>query len=196
MVSKLALAAIENCIWSQQQPDSSKVTQKLLQHYRTIRDGIGVAKSPAQYGAFPADPYSHTPKNSGVQQPGMTGQVKEDILSRLTELGVRVAKGQLGFDPCLLEECELLQQDSSLQFMNLHDAFVEIALPAGSFAYTLCQTPIIYHQATDSRLVVSQIDAEPEERDGLVLTSNETKSLFSRAGKICRIDVFFNFRDS
>ena len=196
MVSKLALAAIENCIWSQQQADSSKVTKNLLQHYRTIRDGIGVAKSPAQYGAFPADPYSHTPKNSGVQQPGMTGQVKEDILSRLTELGVRVAKGQLGFDPCLLEECELLQQDSSLQFMNLHDAFVEIALPAGSFAYTLCQTPIIYHQATDSRLVVSQIDAEPEERDGLVLTSNETKSLFSRAGKICRIDVFFNFRDS
>ena len=123
----------------------------------------------------------------------MTGQVKEDILSRLTELGVRVAKGQLGFDPCWLEECELLQEDSSLEFMNLQDEFVEIALPAGSFAYTICQTPIVYHQAPDSRLVVSHFGAEPEERQGLMLTLDETKSLFSRTGKICRIDVFFNF---
>ena len=61
------------------------------------------------------------------------------------------------------------------------------------FAYTICQTPIVYHQAPDSRLVVSHFGAEPEERQGLMLTLDETKSLFSRTGKICRIDVFFNF---
>ena len=52
--------------------------------------GIGAHKSPVNYGAFPSDPYSHTPAGKGAQQPGMTGQVKEDILSRFGELGLRV----------------------------------------------------------------------------------------------------------
>jgi len=193
MVSKLALTAIENCIWSQQGGESSRLTEKLLKHYRTIRDGIGLAKSPAQYGAFPADPYSHTPRNAGVQQPGMTGQVKEDILSRFTELGVRIQNGQIGFDPCMFEACELLQEDSKIQLVNRQDDFVEIALPAGSFAFTFCQTPVVYHQSTEARLVVSAIGMEPEERCDLLLTPNETKNVFSRTGVISRIDVFYNF---
>ncbi|OUX05797.1 MAG: hypothetical protein CBE00_09185 [Planctomycetaceae bacterium TMED240] len=196
MVSKLALTAIENCIWSQQSNGPSELTEKLLKHYRIIRDGIGLAKSPAQYGAFPADPYSHTPQNAGVQQPGMTGQVKEDIISRFTELGVRIQNGQLGFDPCMLEVCELLHCDSKIQFVNRQDEFVEIELPAGSFAFTLCQTPVVYHQATEAKLVISALGMEPEERFDLLLTPNETKNVFSRTGVISRIDVFYNFRQS
>ena len=45
------------------------------------------------YGAFPTDPYSHTPAGKGAQQPGMTGQVKEDVISRFGELGVEVKNG-------------------------------------------------------------------------------------------------------
>ena len=66
--------------------------EDLLEHYYEINEGIGVHKSPALYGAFPTDPYSHTPAGKGAQQPGMTGQVKEDILSRFGELGVFVTK--------------------------------------------------------------------------------------------------------
>ena len=195
MVSKLALTAIENCVWSQHRDELSPWTEKLLKHYRTIRDGIGLAKSPAQYGAFPADPYSHTPQDAGVQQPGMTGQVKEDILARFTELGIRIQDGQLLFDPCLLEDCELLHDDSKIQFVNQQDEFVEIALPAGSFAFTLCQTPVVYHhQATESRIVVSTAGQEPEERNDLMLTMDETKNVFARTGAIIRIDVFYNFK--
>ena len=43
-----------------------------------INAGIGAHKSPELYGAFPTDPYSHTPGGKGAQQPGMTGQVKEE----------------------------------------------------------------------------------------------------------------------
>jgi len=196
MVSKLSLTAIENCIWSQQGKGSSELTKKLRRHYRTIRDGICLAKSPAQYGAFPADPYSHTPRNAGVQQPGMTGQVKEDILSRLTELGVRIKNGQLGFDPCMLEVCELLQGDSKLQFVNQQNTVVEIALPVGSFAFTICQTPVVYHQAMEAKIVVSTLGSEPEERRDLILTPNETKCMFSRTGGIGRIDVFYDFQQN
>ena len=61
---------------------------KFFDHYFEINEGIGVNKSPGLYGAFPTDPYSHTPRGRGVQQPGMTGQVKEDIVSRFYELGL------------------------------------------------------------------------------------------------------------
>ncbi|MDZ7764140.1 MAG: hypothetical protein U5K00_06890 [Melioribacteraceae bacterium] len=57
-------------------------------YYYEIKEGIGVHKSPEKYGAFPTDPYSHTPSFAGVQQPGMTGQVKEDFISRIRELGI------------------------------------------------------------------------------------------------------------
>ena len=181
-------------MWSMHSGGASPLTEKLQKHYRTIRDGIGLAKSPAQYGAFPADPYSHTPQHSGVQQPGMTGQVKEDILSRFAEIGVRIQNGQLGFDPCMLEVCELLDDDSKIQFVNRQDEFVEIVLPAGSFAFTLCQTPVVYHQATEAKLVVSAMGEEPVGRCDLLLTQNETKNIFSRTGAISRVDVFYNFK--
>ena len=124
----------------------------------------------------------------------MTGQVKEDILSRFAELGVRIQNGQLGFDPCMLEVCELLRGDAKFQFVDRHDEFVEIVLPAGSFAFTICQTPIVYHQATEAKIIVSGIGEEPEGRCDLLLTANETRNVFSRTGAINRIDVFYNFK--
>jgi hypothetical protein len=88
MVSKLQLAVQEYCLKAIDDGHSPALTGKLLEHYYEINEGIGVHKSPALYGAFPTDPYSHTPAGKGAQQPGMTGQVKEDILSRIGELGV------------------------------------------------------------------------------------------------------------
>ena len=71
---------------------SAAICQRLGGLYYRVREGIGFNKTPAEYGAFPTDPYSHTPGHGGAQQPGMTGQVKEEILSRFGELGVRVGQ--------------------------------------------------------------------------------------------------------
>jgi hypothetical protein len=57
----------------------------------------------SEFGAIPIDPYSHTPAHAGAQQPGMTGAVKEEILTRPRELGVRVAGGRVVFDALLLD---------------------------------------------------------------------------------------------
>jgi hypothetical protein len=72
-----------------------------------VREGLGYRKPAHEYGAFPADPYSHTPGEGGAQQPGMTGQVKEEILTRWGELGLRVRGGRARFDPVLLDAAEL-----------------------------------------------------------------------------------------
>ena len=113
MVSKLLLAVQENCLTAVNNNESEVIIGKLLDHYYEINAGIGVHKSPELYGAFPTDPYSHTPAGKGAQQPGMTGQVKEDILSRFGELGVFVKEGKLFFNPRLLRENEFLKDPSS-----------------------------------------------------------------------------------
>ena len=81
MVAKLLLAVQENLFAAEAAGDPPAA--RLAALYYDVRAGLGFNKTPAVYGAFPTDPYSHTPGHSGAQQPGMTGQVKEEILTRL-----------------------------------------------------------------------------------------------------------------
>ena len=74
MVSKLLLAVQECCLKAIRENESKETIGRLLEHYYEINEGIGVHKSPSLYGAFPTDPYSHTPAGKGAQQPGMTAQ--------------------------------------------------------------------------------------------------------------------------
>ena len=129
MVSKLLLAVGENIysFSSSTISTSSTSLSRLRAHYFAIREGIGAHKSPAEYGAFPFDAYSHTPSMAGAQQPGMTGQVKEDILSRLFELGVSVHDGQVTFRPTMLTEAD---------FVN------------GELHFSYCGTEIIYRKSS------------------------------------------------
>ena len=80
-----------------------------------VRSGLGHHRSAAQYGAFPADPYSHTAGEGGTQQPGMTGQVQEEILTRRGELGLRVHAGQVELQRVLLDP-HALPAGSALRF--------------------------------------------------------------------------------
>ena len=78
--------------------ESLQNAQDFEYYYFKIRSGLSASKTPKEYGAFPFDPYSHTPSHSGAQQPGMTGQVKEEILTRFGELGCFVNDGCIMFD--------------------------------------------------------------------------------------------------
>ena len=89
-------------------------------HYITIREGIGSHKRPDEYGAFPFDPYSHTPSMAGVQQPGMTGQVKEDIISRWFELGVSVQDGQITFSPMVIIPKDFIGDTLQFDYCGTH----------------------------------------------------------------------------
>lgn len=113
MVAKLLLAVQEQVFAA---ADAQHPALPALQaHYRRVRDGLGYRKSAAAYGAFPADPYSHTPGEGGAQQPGMTGQVKEEVLTRWGELGLRMRAGRLHLQPVLLDAAEL-QPGTPLRF--------------------------------------------------------------------------------
>ena len=109
MVAKLLLAVQEQVFAAADQ--QAPALPALVAHYRRVRDGLGYRKTAAAYGAFPADPYSHTPGEGGAQQPGMTGQVKEEILTRWGELGLRVRDGRVHLQPVLLDAAELATGD-------------------------------------------------------------------------------------
>jgi hypothetical protein len=98
MVAKLLLA-VQECVFQAADRQASELPA-LQAHYRRVRNGLGYRKSAADYGAFPADPYSHTPGEGGAQQPGMTGQVKEEILTRWGELGLRCKTARCGLTRC------------------------------------------------------------------------------------------------
>ena len=105
MVAKLLLAVQERVL---EAAELQAPELPALQHfYRRVRDGLGYRKTAAAYGAFPADPYSHTAGEGGAQQPGMTGQVKEEILTRWGELGLFMRDGWVLFRPVLLDSAEI-----------------------------------------------------------------------------------------
>ena len=90
MVAKLAVAVQSDASVA---PIDPAAGGRLADIYHDIRDGLGFRKDARLQGAFPTDPYSHTPRHLGAQQPGMTGQVKEQVLTRFGELGVEVLDG-------------------------------------------------------------------------------------------------------
>ena len=189
MVSKLLLAVQECCLKAIREGESTETVGKLLEHYYEINEGIGVHKSPALYGAFPTDPYSHTPAGKGAQQPGMTGQVKEDILSRFGELGVVVHKGQLRFEPTLLRKIEFLEFEKEFKYVDLNKEPQVLVLGPNSLGFTYCQIPIVYSIAEENSIEVIQNDASRTVIKGNALNKSLSESIFQRRGEVLRVNV-------
>ena len=137
MVSKL-LVATQECYF-QALDAKTPEAEALARHYHAILEGTGIHKSAREYGAFSTDAYSHTPWGKGARQPGMTGQVKEDILCRFGELGVRVKDGKVTFRPTLLRDNEFL--------------------PDGSLSFSYCGARITYHKGNGDGMTLSEADS-------------------------------------
>ena len=191
MVSKLLLAIQENFFAARASDTDDETCSRLASLYYAVRDGIGFNKTPSEYGAFPTDPYSHTPKHAGAQQPGMTGQVKEEVLSRFGELGLRVSDGKVHFDPGLLRAVEFSSESLPFRYLDVQGDWQETQLPADSLAFTWCQVPVIYRldsKASPSLTLIYEYGMK-QELQGLSLTGSMSSELFLRSGHIRQITV-------
>ena len=189
MVSKLRLAVQETCLVAIEEKADPAISGRLLDHYYEIDAGIGVHKPPELYGAFPTDPYSHTPKHRGAQQPGMTGQVKEDILARFGELGVFVREGKIFFNPCLLRKEEFLKEAALFECYSIRGEKELIPVNAGQLAFTVCQVPVIYNISDNEKIIITGIDGRIIEFEGKGLDTFTSNMIFSRTGNIKTIEV-------
>jgi hypothetical protein len=189
MVSKLLLAVQESALAAVSKNESQEVIGRLLEHYYEIQAGIGVHKSPQLFGAFPTDPYSHTPMHKGAQQPGMTGQVKEDLLSRYGELGIIIEHGHLKFSPNLLRKSEFMSESKTIHFTNLKRDIQAIDLQNGQLFFTYCQVPVVYELGDRSFVEIIYFNGKTVINDSESLNKSESESIFGRKGEIVRLKV-------
>ncbi len=189
MVSKLQLAVQECCLNAIREGAGAEITGRMIAHYYEILEGTGVHKSPELYGAFPTDPYSHTPAGKGAQQPGMTGQVKEDILNRFGELGIGVTEGRLSFSPTLLRRDEFLNEPATYDYVDVSGRERSIGLEAGDLAFTYCQVPVVYRIGEQADLRIVLADGSERNAPDRRLDTDTSRQLFGRTGEIARIRV-------
>ena len=187
MVAKLLLAVAEN-FYGALDADPAAL-QRLGDLYYRVRAGIGFNKNPAEYGAFPCDPYSHTPKHAGARQPGMTGQVKEEVLTRFAELGVRVHDGCISVRPALLRVQEFAPHSTSFCYLDVDDKWQTLILADSSLAFTWCQVPIVYRlgDANAAGLEVELDDGSHTSHPDFTLPAELSSDLFARNGRIRKI---------
>ncbi len=189
MVSKFLLAVLECFRAAEDAGEDMAVRQGLAEHYYAIRGGLGMHRTPEQFGAFPSDPYSHTPAHAGAQQPGMTGQVKEDILCRWGELGVLVREGRIHFRPTLLRHGEFLTRPAEFRWCDTEGRLRTLELLPGMLAFTCCQTPFVYRVAERAAIHIADRDGSTRALDGLALDRASSESIFRREGVIRKIEV-------
>ena len=190
MVTKLLLAVQEAFADAVQRADDRDDIQRLRGTYWRIRDGLGFCKTAEEFGAVPIDPYSHSPSHAGAQQPGMTGAVKEEILVRPRELGVRVDDGEVVFDSLLLRDGELLGAPTVWAVRSLEGQHLSIELPAGSLGMTLCQVPVIVTVTNgDEGVEIDLTDGRTLRRAGDRLGRDLSASIFGRRGDVQQIRV-------
>jgi hypothetical protein len=190
MVSKLLLAVQDCCIQAYNEDVDDATMKRLINHYYEINKGIGVNKPPELYGAFPTDPYSHTPAGRGAQQPGMTGQVKEDILCRFGELGVFVQAGSMVFVPFMLRKTEFVSTRSEFVYIDLEGQEQQMVLEAGDLAFTYCQVPVIYRQGSENRIEITMSDGSIRTIENQRLGKELSQQIFLRNGKVDRLTVY------
>ncbi|TVR51351.1 MAG: hypothetical protein EA425_07270 [Puniceicoccaceae bacterium] len=188
MVAKLLLAIQESLFTAADK--AAPEVPRLTELYYDVRTGLGFNKSPAAYGAFPTDPYSHTPGHAGAQQPGMTGQVKEEILTRFGELGVRIENGCLGFRPFLLRASEFSPNAIPFPVFGRGETSGAMEIPPASLGFTYCSVPVIYRLGSGpASLLVDQAKGNTAMIPGSVLPAEFSARVFARDGSIRRIEA-------
>lgn len=188
MVSKLHLAVMETCQAAMVAGADARIVDGLVRHFREIGEGIGIHKDPKLYGAFPTDPYSHTPKHKGAQQPGMTGQVKEDILVSIGELGVELSQGRLAFRPRLLRPADFLPDSRSFDIVDLSGNMRTVDVPEGGIGFTYCQVPVVY-RLTGSGIKILRSDGTTTTFPGDTLDEATTRAILERTGAVVEVRV-------
>lgn len=108
---------------------------------------------------------------AGVQQPGMTGQVKEDIISRFFELGIEVQAGKLHL------HTEMLRPED---FVN------------GELRFTYCGISFRYVLSTETKMKIEYTDGVSVHFEGSIIDVELSAQIFARSNAIASVTCYIN----
>ena len=153
-----------------------------------MRTGLGYCKPPEVYGAFPPDPYSHTPAGKGAKQPGMTGQVKDEVLTRLGELGLRVEDGRIVVRS-LLQRADEWAPAGIYTYRDVTGTPRSSDRPDGSVAFTFCQVPVVLQRGDRVQVAARLADGRTVTGTDGWLDRDISASVFRRDGRVTSIEA-------
>jgi hypothetical protein len=121
----------------------------------------------------------------------MTGQVKEEVLTRFGELGLRVADAGVRFDPGLLRAREFTSEPRRFRFIDVRGAWQELTVPASGLVFTWCQVPIVYRLRREGglTLAVTLDDGSVQALPQPSLPAHLSAELFRRSGRIRQVSL-------
>ena len=119
----------------------------------------------------------------------MTGQVKEEILTRMGELGVAVRGGALFFAPTLLRREEFLPEPAEFSYWDVEGVRRQISLDAQSLAFTCCQTPVVYKLGNGASIDVVDKQNNIRTLPGSGLDRETTRHILARDGQVKLVRV-------
>ena len=119
----------------------------------------------------------------------MTGQVKEDLLSRFGELGVFVEEGKVVFKPRLLKTSEFLSESSIFEYIDVNSQKQQLNIKQNQLCFTYCQIPIIYTLSDNKSVEVVFNDDKKIGFSNLSLSQEVSNKMFNRTNEINHINV-------
>ena len=134
MVAKLLLTLQESILEAPPETDDGALGD-LIRLYDRVREGLGFDKTAVEYGAFPTDPYSHTP--SARRSPA-TGHDRAGQRGVAGPLG-RTRTGRLAglhsfFSPILFSHHEIRTEPGGLAYLDVAGRSLDLEVPYGSAA--------------------------------------------------------------
>jgi hypothetical protein len=115
--------------------------------------------------------------------------VKEDVISRIGELGVIIREGKIVFEPALLNEDEILEHKQQFEYFSLDGESQEISLDENELGFTLCQVPVVYTFSDENTITVTFDDDTVETIIGNTLDQRLSSLIFTRSGDINLVEV-------
>ena len=191
MVAKL-LVAVGECVFdAERHAESGETIDRLRTLYGRVRDGLGFRMDASRFGALPIDAYSHSDGRGRAKQPGMTGQVKEELITRRMELGVRVEPEGIRFTPTLLPEAEWTTTETTwprLDFRGQVDG--ELTVPVAGIGFQCLGVPVIMRRGDGPPgIEAHMVDGSTIRLDGDRLDRSLSDRLLARDRTILDIRV-------
>ena len=112
------------------------------------------------------------------------------FLTRFMELGITAYDGKIRFSGDLLKKSEFSTIPETFHYYDVFGEYKRIMLKKACLAFTLCQVPIIYHQADNPHIELILKDDSKFRIDSLELDEKKSASIHNRTGDIRQIDVY------
>ena len=119
----------------------------------------------------------------------MTGQVKEEVITRLMELGVIVEAGCIRFNPFILRKSEFLVTNDTLVYFDLNGDQQSLGLSAGQLGFTYCQVPVVYSLAKQTSIKLSFTDGTSSTIADNGIDPDVSMQIFDKKGTVTKIEV-------